>query len=67
MVASLADAGVGTMVYYPHTLERYGGRVHGALTEAHAAAAEVLSLPIYPSLAPAAQGHVITALLEALR
>ena len=58
--------GIATMVYYPHTLERYGGRVAGALTHAWAAAAEALSLPIHPALAPDAQDRVVDALREAL-
>lgn len=66
VAAALHGAGVSTTVYYPHTLERYGGRVHGELPQAHAAAAEALSLPIYPSLRAEAQEHVATALHRAL-
>lgn len=61
----LREAGVGTLVYYPETLDRYGGRVVGDLEHAHAAAAEVLSLPIYPSLSEAAQDRVVAALCAA--
>jgi len=63
--AMLAD-GVATSVHYPNTLERYGGRVHGDLPRARAAAATVLSLPIYPSLGDDRQDHVIAALQRAL-
>ncbi len=63
---ALQAAGVSTTVYYPHTLERYGGRVDGTILHAHAAAAEVLSLPIYPTLAQEAQEHVAAALRAAL-
>lgn len=63
----LRRAGVATSVHYPSTLERYGGRVHGALPNAHAAAASVLSLPIYPSLDTWRQDRVIGALRNALR
>jgi dTDP-4-amino-4,6-dideoxygalactose transaminase len=59
-------AGVATLVYYPETLERYGGRAVGDLRHAHLAAAEVLSLPIYPSLSEAAQDRVVRALRDAL-
>jgi dTDP-4-amino-4,6-dideoxygalactose transaminase len=60
-------AGVATLVYYPETLERYGGRTVGDLRHAHRAAAEVLSLPLYPSLSEAAQDRVVGALRGALR
>jgi dTDP-4-amino-4,6-dideoxygalactose transaminase len=63
---ALRSAGVATMVYYPHTLERYGGRVAGPLTHAHAASAEALSLPIYPTLTPAAQDRVVAEVRRAL-
>ncbi len=66
VAAALGEAGVASLVYYPHTLERYGGRVHGELVHAHAAAAEVLSLPIYPSLTPAQQDRVADVLVTAL-
>jgi dTDP-4-amino-4,6-dideoxygalactose transaminase len=54
--------GVASMVYYPETLDLYGGRVHGDLPHARRAAAEVLSLPIYPTLSEAAQERVVAAL-----
>jgi dTDP-4-amino-4,6-dideoxygalactose transaminase len=59
-------AGVATLVYYPETLERYGGRAVGELRHAHRAASEVLSLPLYPSLSEAAQDRVVRALRAAL-
>jgi dTDP-4-amino-4,6-dideoxygalactose transaminase len=62
----LREAGIATLVYYPETLERYGGRAVGDLPHAHLAAAEVLSLPIYPSLTEAAQDRVVRALRAAL-
>lgn len=58
--------GVATMVYYPATLERYGGRAHGDLARARRTAAEVLSLPVYPTLADDAQARVVDALRAAL-
>jgi dTDP-4-amino-4,6-dideoxygalactose transaminase len=67
---AVADAlradGVATMVYYPHTLERYGGRPVGDLPHARAAAAEALSLPVFPTLDAAAQDRVVAALRRAL-
>jgi dTDP-4-amino-4,6-dideoxygalactose transaminase len=63
---ALATDGIATMVYYPHTLERYGGRVAEALPHAHAAAAEALSLPVFPTLTAAAQDRVVHALRRAL-
>ena len=62
----LRTRGVASMVYYPETLDRYGGRVHGDLPHARRAAAEVLSLPIYPTLAEAAQDRVVAALRAAI-
>lgn len=66
VAAALATAGVATSVHYPATLDRYGGRVHGDLANARAAAASVLSLPLFPSLGEARQDHVIAALRRAL-
>ena len=63
----LRRAGVASSVHYPSTLERYGGRAHGALPNAHAAAASVLSLPLYPSLDAGRQDRVIDVLRDALR
>ncbi|MFN2324243.1 MAG: DegT/DnrJ/EryC1/StrS family aminotransferase, partial [Trueperaceae bacterium] len=61
----LRTRGVASMVYYPETLDRYGGRAHGDLPYARRAAAEVLSLPIYPTLDEVAQAHVVAALRSA--
>ena len=62
----LRRAGVATSVHYPSTLDRYGGRAHGALPNAQAAAASVLSLPLYASLDARRQDRVIDALRDAL-
>ncbi|MBW6457048.1 MAG: DegT/DnrJ/EryC1/StrS family aminotransferase, partial [Trueperaceae bacterium] len=62
----LRARGVASMVYYPETLDRYGGRVHGDLPHARRAAAEVLSLPIYPTLDEASQTQVAEALRAAV-
>ncbi len=62
----LRARGVASMVYYPETLDGYGGRTHGDLPHARRAAAEVLSLPIYPTLSEEAQAHVADALRSAV-
>ncbi|MFO8150991.1 MAG: DegT/DnrJ/EryC1/StrS family aminotransferase [Trueperaceae bacterium] len=62
----LRTRGVASMVYYPETLDRYGGRPLGDLPHARRAAAEVLSLPIYPTLDEEAQAHVAAALRSAI-
>ena len=62
----LRARGVASMVYYPETLDRYGGRTHGDLPHARRAAAEVLSLPVYPTLDEEAQAHVAAALRSAI-
>ena len=66
VAAAMSAAGVATSVHYPTTLERYGGRAHGELAQARAAAAAVLSLPIYPSLGEVRQEHVIASLRAVL-
>lgn len=64
----LGRAGVGTMVYYPvpvHHLPIYDRRdLH--LPEAEGAAAEVLSLPIWPSMADQTIERVASALVHAV-
>lgn len=70
-MARMAAAGVPTQVYYPCPLHRqpaYGGYPADpdGLPVSEALAAEVLSLPMHPYLAPEQQDHVIATLLEAL-
>jgi dTDP-4-amino-4,6-dideoxygalactose transaminase len=53
--AYLKEQGIGTMIYYPvplHCLPLYAGLgyAEGSLPESERAAAEVLSLPMYPEL-----------------
>ena len=67
VATGMRERGVASMVYYPKTLERFGGRVHDDLRYARRAAAEVLSLPLHPRLTPLAQERVVTALRDALR
>jgi dTDP-4-amino-4,6-dideoxygalactose transaminase len=67
VAASMRAEGVATTVHYPRTLDAFGGRAHGSLARAHAAARSVLSLPLYPTLDEAAQSHVAAALARAVR
>jgi dTDP-4-amino-4,6-dideoxygalactose transaminase len=69
--ATLAAAGVETMVYYPEPLHLQPafaclGYKRGDFPEAERACEEVLSLPIYPGLTDAEQDYVIEALKRAL-
>lgn len=68
----LADQGVGSEIYYPiplHQQECYRslGYRTGSLPETERAAAEVLSLPIFPELTAAEQDAVIARLGQALQ
>ena len=67
--ASLSDAGIDTMVYYPvpvHRLPIYADLSH-RLPIAEKAAEEVLSLPIWPQIEPSTQQRVAEALCQALK
>lgn len=67
--AALAEAGVGSMVYYGvpvHRLEPFAAGARGPLPVAEALAGEVLSLPVYPTLSEDAQDRVVSALRGAL-
>jgi len=65
----LSRAGIATMIYYPapiHKLPIYAGLdIH--LPEAERAAAEVLSLPIWPQITPDVQERVVGELRAALK
>jgi len=66
LAAHLAAAGVSSLVHYPipvHLQPAYShlGLRAGSLPETERAAAEVLSLPLHPGLAPAQQQTVIEA------
>ena len=62
--AKLAEAGIGTMIYYPvptHRLPAYAGQ-YESLPVAEAAAGEVISLPLWPEITGEAQARVVEAL-----
>ena len=64
----LAEAGIGTMIYYPipiHRLPAYAGQ-YPSLPVAEAAAGEVISLPLWPEIEEEAQVRVVEALVWAL-
>jgi dTDP-4-amino-4,6-dideoxygalactose transaminase len=64
LAAHLAAHGVATAVHYPtpvHLQPAFGGE-RGSLPHAEAAAAEVLSLPIFPELTDAEVARVVAVL-----
>jgi len=69
--AILQDQGISSMVYYPRPLHlqpvyQHLGYQPGDLPQAEQAAAEVLSLPMFPELTPEEQEQVAYGLKEAL-
>jgi dTDP-4-amino-4,6-dideoxygalactose transaminase len=67
LAAYLHEQGIATMIYYPIPLHRQPvyaslGLGPGSLPASEAASAEVLSLPMYPELSPAAQHEVAAAI-----
>jgi len=71
VLASLQAAGVGAGVHYPVPIHLQGAFRHlghrpGDFPEAERAAAEMLSLPMFPGIRPEQQEHVASALAAAL-
>ncbi len=67
----LATAGVATAVHYPTPIHRQRAYAHlglaaGSYPIAEGAAAEMISLPMYPDLGEAAVDHVVASLIRAL-
>ena len=60
----LAEAGIASAVFYPIPMHKQKPYLKGApkLPESERAAAEVLSLPIFPELSAAQQGRVVDAI-----
>jgi dTDP-4-amino-4,6-dideoxygalactose transaminase len=71
IVAALTAAGIGAAIHYPvpvHLTPAFAGLGHeaGAFPHAEAAAAEILSLPLYPQITAGQQERVVHALAAAL-
>lgn len=66
--ASLDEAGVDTMVYYPFPLHQLPPYSDGAATLPYAeqASREVLSLPLWPGMPPEHVDYIVGAIVEAL-
>ncbi|WP_182348881.1 DegT/DnrJ/EryC1/StrS family aminotransferase [Tomitella gaofuii] len=72
VLSTLIDDGIGAAVHYPtpiHLATAFDGTVpgRGACPVAEAAAAEILSLPIYPGITRTQQERVAECLIRALR
>ena len=66
------EAGIGTVIHYPvpvHLQPSFAdlGHAIGAFPESEKASAEVLSLPMFPSITPAQQEEVVEVLRRALQ
>lgn len=68
----LSDAGVPTSIHYPRTMpdqpwyKENGGRVVGEIPVARNAAAQVISLPLYPDMDEKSQDYVIEQVRKAV-
>lgn len=66
--ATLAEAGVGTLVHYPRPIHAHPAYEHlareGSLVESEAACREVVSLPLYPEMTDAEVDAVTSAVLR---
>jgi dTDP-4-amino-4,6-dideoxygalactose transaminase len=65
---ALGEAGIGTMIYYPVPVHRLPAYDHpaGSLPRAEAAADEVISLPIWPTIPAPVQERVADAVAAAV-
>jgi dTDP-4-amino-4,6-dideoxygalactose transaminase len=71
VLAQLQSRGIGAAIHYPLPLHLHGALAHlgyarGAFPQAERAAAEVLSLPLYPEITPAQQERVVEELRKCL-
>ncbi len=67
--ASLSEAGIGSMIYYPipiHQSPVYSGQARRPLPETELAAKQVLSIPIWPTLSSDKQAEVVSVIRSAL-
>lgn len=70
LAAHLRNAGIATAIHYPvpiHAQPAYRWATHESLPETTRAAAEVLSLPMFPEMEPAVAAEVAAELLEFVR
>jgi dTDP-4-amino-4,6-dideoxygalactose transaminase len=72
LVRALNAQGIGAGIHYPLPVHLQGafsglGYRRGDFPVAEAASAEILSLPLYPRIAPGQQEHVVDSLVRALR
>ena len=72
VLAKLNAAGVGASIHYPTPVHLTGAFAHlgyraGAFPQAERAAAEIISLPLYPHITADQQARVVEALTAALR
>jgi dTDP-4-amino-4,6-dideoxygalactose transaminase len=72
VLSALHAAGIGAGIHYPHPLHLLGAYVHlghgaGDFPCAEAAAAEILSLPLFPGITESQQRRVVAKLGAALR
>jgi dTDP-4-amino-4,6-dideoxygalactose transaminase len=72
LVLALNAEGIGAAVHYPVPVHLQGafrglGHRRGAFPVAEEAAAEIVSLPLYPHITPAQQERVVDAVARALR
>lgn len=71
VLTDLTDAGVGAGIHYPtpvHLTRAYAGLAYrlGSFPVAELAAAQILSLPMFPHLTPEQQEHVVCTLSDSL-